>query len=109
LAKHSFGIIKDPPKEDYLDYEPEKYGCINIDDDIIEKLAWDFLGIPCYWQNLSRPEKGLDYTGISLIPPESAGQFGKIFEKHNGLMCKEIADLFFYAEKEGLFVLHYGI
>ena len=40
MAKHEFGII-DSFKENkwYSDYEPEKYNCISVSDDLIEQLT----------------------------------------------------------------------
>ncbi len=32
-------------------------------------------GIKCYWHSIDRPEKGLAYHGVSLIPPESLNLF----------------------------------
>ena len=43
LAKHEFGII-DSFEENkwYSDYEPEKYNCISVRDDLIEQLIINY-------------------------------------------------------------------
>ena len=51
MAKHEFGIMDIPPtrEQEYNTYEPEKYHCLSVEDEIIESLLQEFSVIPCYW------------------------------------------------------------
>ena len=42
MARHEFGIMDIAPRsgEEYIDYEPELYNCISVDDELIEKIDW---------------------------------------------------------------------
>ena len=46
MAKHEFGII-DSFEENkwYSNYEPEKYNCISVSDDLIEELIIKYIMI----------------------------------------------------------------
>ena len=41
MAKHQFGIMKIPPQKGvrYDEYAPDKYDCIDVDDEIVEILC----------------------------------------------------------------------
>ena len=104
---HEFGImLTDPqPGKRYDEYEPEKYNCISVPDEIVENLGDAVLrDMPCYWHTTSVPGKGLAYCGITLIPPASlplllhaAGEsspLGKLLQK---------------AIAEERFVIHFGL
>ena len=82
MASHKFGIMNLSPElnERYDYYEPEKYDCISINDDYIEPLLEKLACIECYWHTLERPEIGLAYCGINLIPPSSMEQFIECFD-----------------------------
>ena len=58
MAKHEFGIMDIPPtrEQEYNTYEPEKYHCLSVEDEIIESLLQEFSVIPCYWHSLNREE-----------------------------------------------------
>ena len=58
-----------------MNYEPQKYNCITVHDDHILPLLRHFKKIDFYWHTIDRPEKGLDYYGITLIPPTSMEAF----------------------------------
>jgi len=104
---HEFGIMStDPqPGKRYDTYEPKKYGCIAVDDAIVEQFGDAVLrDLPCYWHTLDRPEHGLAYCGITLIPPESlpvllqaAGESAAL----QALIRRAIA--------EKRFVIHFGL
>ncbi|MBO5253425.1 MAG: hypothetical protein J6C51_05725 [Clostridia bacterium] len=104
---HEFGIMLTDPKsgETYNEYEPEKYGCVVVHDEIVECFGDSVLrDLPCFWCSVDRPEKGLAYCGITLIPPsslptllEAAGES----ETLQKLLEKAIA--------ENRFVIHYGL
>ena len=109
MPKHDFGIMQNAPKvhERYDSYIPEKYDCISVDDDYIMPLLEKLRGVKCYWHTLDKPEFGLAYCGVTLIPPESLGIIIEIiWRNHNlsDLMC-----LLKKAENENKYVIHYGI
>ena len=109
MATHEFGIMpRDPaPGERYDTYEPERYGCVAVDDELVEALAEKLVDVPVYWHTLDRPEKGLAYCGITLIPPESipvvlaALDAAEEWTSLGGLMEE--------AKATGRFVIHYGL
>jgi len=80
-------------------------GCIAVDDAIVEQFGDAVLrDLPCYWHTLDRPEHGLAYCGITLIPPESlpvllqaAGESAAL----QALIRRAIA--------EKRFVIHFGL
>ena len=118
VAKHEFGII-DSFEENkwYSDYEPEKYNCISISDDIIEELIIKFndelMTIKTYFQVATQPGTGLDYCGITIIPPDSLRQFRDIIIKANSqyqsqelkLLIEKVSD----AIIKNKYLIHYGI
>ncbi len=118
VAKHEFGII-DSFEENkwYSDYEPEKYNCISISDDIIEELIIKFndelMTIKTYFQVATQPGTGLDYCGITIIPPDSLRQFRDIIIKANSqyqsqelkLLIEKVSD----AMSKNKYLIHYGI
>ncbi len=108
MPKHEFGIMQQPPilNKRYDDYNPEKYNCIIVDDDLIGSVASIF-NEQCYWHTLVRPEKGLAYYGVTLIPPKSAGKFAELLEKYPSL--SELKSLLLCAENQNKFVIHFGI
>lgn len=109
MAKHEFGIMeRDPqPGERYDDYEPEKYRCVTVDDQYLEDILEDFLGIPFYWHTVDRPGNCLDYCGITLIPPSSIPLFLGALEGKEGFSA--LRPLLRQAEERGKFVIHFGI
>ena len=73
MARHEFGMMPQVPAagQRFEKYEPGKYRCIPVEDDEIERLLPETLGLPMYWHTVDRPGRGLCYTGITLIPPET--------------------------------------
>lgn len=82
MAKHEFGVMQDPPEPGmrYDKYEPQKYACVSVDDEYVEKMAVKCEYIDCYWHSLDVPAKGLAYTGITLIPPTSLPEFVRLIQ-----------------------------
>ncbi len=111
MAMHDFGIISEAitDSDDFQSYEPEKYGCIKIDDDYIENLIPLFLEIPTFFHHLSQKETGLDYFGITLIPPKSCKSFAEVFKAQKSSVYSELVELLEKAAKENRFVIHYGL
>jgi len=118
LAKHEFGII-DSFEENkwYSEYEPEKYNCISVNDDLIGELIIKYnkelKAIKTYFQVTTQPGTGLDYCGVTLIPPESLKQFIDVIIKANShyqsqelkLLIEKISN----AIDEKKYLIHYGI
>ena len=72
MVVHEFGILpRDPVPGERYDYEPERYGCVAVDDAWVEPLAAKLTELPAYWHTLDQPGRGLAYCGITLIPPAS--------------------------------------
>lgn len=75
-----FGIIDvfEKDKDYSLDYEPQKYNCVAIEDDIINDWWNELTLIKTYFHCFSRPDFGLARWGVTLIPPESLEVFYSI-------------------------------
>ena len=104
---HEFGIMLTDPKsgEQYIDYEPQKYNCITVHDEIVECFGDAVLkDLPCYWCTMDRPEKGLAYCGITLIPPAS---LPTLLEASSS--CADLQQLITRAMNENRFVIHFGL
>ncbi|WP_427340923.1 hypothetical protein, partial [Caloranaerobacter sp. DY30410] len=75
-----FGIIdKIDKNKRYIEYEPEKYNCVTIDDDIYIDDWWEELNkMKTYFSDLNTPNVALARHGVTLIPPESLSIFETI-------------------------------
>ena len=109
MAKHEFGIMQAPPRagKRYDEYEPEKYGCISVNDDYLEDIVGNFDHIDFYWHTLDVKGKGIAYCGITLIPPTSIKAFMDVIED-----VTELAELKELSEKayiENKWIIHYGL
>lgn len=118
MAKHEFGIIDSFDENKwYSKYEPEKYHCISVSDDLIEKFMLEYheelMKIRTYFQAITQPSAGLDYCGVTLIPPESLEQFKDLLIKANGrYQSRELESLIekvTNAIGENKYLIHYGI
>ena len=111
MARHEFGIIgrELTNEDDFQEYEPEKYGCISIDDDYIEGIMPFFEHIPTYFHRLTWRETGLNYVGITLIPPESCIKFANVLKKLDGVEYSGLIALFEEAYRSKRYVIHYGL
>ena len=115
MAKTEFGIIEDFDKtKDYSVYEPERYHCVYIDDDLYIDDWWARLVLmKTYFHCYSRPEFGLARYGVTLIPPESLPAFQEIVLSEPRL--KEdpqlvlLAQLVQKAVSEGKYMIHFGV
>ena len=60
MIKTEFGIIENiEQNKDYSNYEPEKYNCIFIDDNLYIDDWWEkLILIKTYFHNLDRPAYG---------------------------------------------------
>jgi hypothetical protein len=118
LAKHEFGIIDSIEKNRwYSENEPVKYNCVSVSDDLIEELITKYneelMTIKTYFQVTTQPGVGLDYCGVTLIPPESLKQFRGVIIKANihyqsqelELLIEKVSS----AISENKYLIHYGI
>lgn len=110
-----FGIIdKFEKNKDYsCNYEPEKYNCISINDNILNEWWSDLTLIKTYFHSYSRPSFALARWGVTLIPPESLKAFYNIILKDkkskSSVELIELMVLLRKAIEENKFVIHYGI
>ncbi len=115
MIRTEFGIIPQiDPEADYSHYEPEKYDCVAIDDDIYINDWWDELRLmETYFESLSRPEKGLSRWGVTIIPPKSLPQLEKIVTGDKRITSDEnlaaLADKIKAAVSENKYMIHYGV
>ena len=109
MAKHDFGIMEIAPYKGkrYDKYEPEKYNCISVDDDYIENIQEQLCVFDSYSHTIDCETKGLEYCGITLIPPTSINLFIKVIENISELTV--LKDLLFMAQQNKKFVIHFGI
>ncbi len=109
MAKHHFGIMNNDPVQGkrFDEFEPEKYNCITVDDDYIEDILLRFRMVDSYSHTLDIPIQGLEYCGITLIPPSSHKQFISVIEDKDGL--SELQLLVEKAIAENKYVIHYGL
>ena len=109
-----FGIIEEfDPEKNYMSYEPKKYNCIAIDDDYIEDWWRKLTTVKTYFHCYSRPEFALARWGITLIPPESLGQFYDIVARDSrSETVVELIALKVLLQKaitENKYVIHFGV
>jgi len=72
-----FGIINcfDKSKDYGGEYDPTKYSCVAIDDDVINDWWERLTTMKTYFHCYNCPETALARWGITLIPPESLDLF----------------------------------
>lgn len=109
MAKHEFGIMQEPPKKGvrYDEYEPQKYNCISVNDDYLGDIVSNFSHIDFYWHTLDVKGKGLEYCGITLIPPCSIQSFIEVIKDISAL--SELKELSEKALKENRWLIHFGL
>ena len=109
MPVHEFGIMPKPPikRKSYFRYEPEKYNCISIDDDVLFAVSEKLKDIKSFWGKLGNESSGLDYYGVTMIPTESIPSFILIIKDHKEMaeFCKLLAK----AETENRWIIHFGI
>ncbi|WP_236896521.1 hypothetical protein [Clostridium beijerinckii] len=109
-----FGIIDEFEKDkDYSCYEPQKYNCIAIDDDILSDWWNELTLIKTYFHCYSRSSFALARWGVTLIPPESLESFYNIVSTYkNSKSSKELINLMILLRKaisQNKYVIHYGV
>ena len=118
MAKHDFGIIERFEEDKwYSDYEPEKYNCISVSDELIDEVIIKHLQelghLKTYFHIKKHPGLGLDYCGTTIIPPSSLKEFKKIIMSANKQFKSNELDKLIkkinIAIQENKHVIHYGI
>ena len=109
MAKHEFGIMESAPisGKRYDEYEPKKYSCIAVDDDYIEGIQEQLLVFDSFCHTIDIPMKGLNYIGITLIPPSSIAAFLTVIG--TGSEYAELRNLLIDAKNRNKYVIHYGL
>lgn len=113
-STHEFGLIDNiDSHKDFDRYSPEDYNCISIDDVIVESLFENLLAMETYFHSLDRPEFGLAYCGVTLIPPNSLPFFYNIITSardfESSKQLNELASKIQQAIKEKKHMIYYGI
>lgn len=111
---HEFGIIENIiNQQDFQQYNPEKYNCISVDDEVVESLVEKLLGMKSYFHSLDRPELGLAYHGVTIIPPDSLIILYNILTSSidfgNSEEFNELALKIQLAIQEKKYMIHYGL
>lgn len=111
---HDFGIVEDLsalPEE--IAYEPEKYGCVWIDDDYLDGWQPRLALIPTFFHTPDRPERGLARYGITLIPPASLPALEEILLSEPKLKTDEqlveLSRVIREAIRRQKYVIHFGV
>ena len=109
MAKHEFGIMpKDPQKgHRFDDNEPDKYDCISVDDKLVELIDRECMVFDSFCHMIDLPMKGLNYCGVTLIPPTSLDKFISVVSGYEELA--ELKQLLVKALDNSSFVIHFGI
>ncbi len=85
----------------------------NLIGELIIKYNEELMAIKTYFQIMTKPGKGLDYCGVTLIPPESLAQFKDIIIKANNhyqsLELKMLIEKVSDAISKNKWLIHYGI
>lgn len=111
---HEFGIFDDfDSQKRYIDYTPQKYDCISVDDDIISSIIENLSIMKTYFHSFNCPGQGLAYYGITIIPPESLSLFYDAVTSSgyfkNSDELSELASKIILAIKEKRYMIHFGI
>lgn len=114
MASHEFGLLP-RPEGSYEAYEPARYHCISVDDELIEPLLERLMAVPTFFHSTDRLERGLNYLGITLIPPSSLPAMKEVFQSAQTAdfsQCQQLWQLLSLldaAQAQGSYLIHYGI
>jgi hypothetical protein len=94
----------------YDEYEPHKYNCIAVEDDWIIELLPDLSRMKTFFHSFDRPDFGLAYTGVTLIPVESLDLFYDVVTSSpHAHALQELAQKIAQAKEQGKWMIHFGI
>ncbi|MBM7699472.1 hypothetical protein [Kurthia huakuii] len=101
---HEFGIIDDLTE---LGYEQLKPQCIVVDDDNILPIITSFSIMRTYTHALHHEGLGLNYYGITIIPPSSLATFLDIIMPVKQL--SELSAMIIEAQRKQQYMIHFGV
>jgi len=114
MLKPGFGIVDEVDRwKNYAVYEPEKYGCVYIDNGYIDDW-WEKLGtMKTYLHRMNRPGYALSRWGVTLIPPGSLPIFLEIVSADSRIETdSHLTDLTGKIEEAieaKKFMIHFGV
>ncbi|WXR63094.1 hypothetical protein WG909_08195 [Peptostreptococcaceae bacterium AGR-M142] len=108
-----FGIIEEFKEDEEYFYEPQKYNCISINDDILNDW-WDELSlIQTYFNSYGEVNWGLNRWGTTIIPPKSLDAFYEIVSKDKKSKTSndlnELMILLRTAISKNKYIIHFGV
>lgn len=108
---HEFGIIDEfDHTKTFYEYEPQKYNCISVDDDLINALNANLLTMRTYYHSYDRHEYGLALYGITIIPPESLPFFYDVVTSSEyAKELQELAVKIAEAKEQNKYMIHFGV
>lgn len=108
---HEFGILDEcDQRKAYNDYEPHKYDCISVADDLIRDLLPELTKMKTYFHAFDRPAYGLAYCGVTLIPTESLPLFYEVVASSpKSRELRELTAKILQAKAENRCMIHYGL
>jgi len=115
MVRTEFGIIDDIDlSKDYSEYEPQKYNCVFIDDDVYINDWWQQLcEMKTYFHSMDRPETALARFGVTIIPPESLPYFLSIVSGDSRIdsdqHLMELVRVIQMAIERGKYMIHFGV
>lgn len=109
MAKHEFGIMQAPPVKGqrYDEYEPVKYNCISVPDDVIVSLQEPLSDITFFWHTVDIQGKGLAYYGVTLLSPSMIEKLLQVIKDIPAVAA--LTELLKKALSENKYVIHFGI
>lgn len=94
-------------------YDPHSQEYTEVDDDLILEIDDACSNMRTYFHSYNRPQFGLTYYGITIIPSESLATFYEIVTRlyafHRLEELTELASLIIRAEREGKDLVHFGV
>ncbi len=106
---HQFGIIDSFSErlEDYIEYEPEKYNCISVEDDCFLSVCSKLKNLKTINPSTEEFTTDLCWYGITIIPYTSLEEFISVLE--NDDIFSELIFLLKKAYDNKKYVIHYGV
>ena len=109
--RHQFGIIEEfhPGSGEYEEYAPERYGCVSVDDDLLQEAFDRLRDLDTFWHRGDRPARGFAAYGITLVPPESLPAFLAELRREGRPEFLPLAEKVREAIRQGNYMIHFGI
>ncbi|WP_434779090.1 toxin-antitoxin system YwqK family antitoxin [Neisseria sp. Ec49-e6-T10] len=112
-----FGIVEHLDKNKDYTFSDYEFGCVKISDMVIDGWWKSLSTMKSYYFCYSRPEKGLNRYGVTLIPPESldllydivVNKTAEDFKVKYPQIALELLDLIQKARNEGKYIIHFGV